>query len=247
MKRTWLATAVTAAAVTALTLSACGSSPSAGPTGSATSGQQSSVSSSSAETTAEAGGATDETSGEASTEPSAPSSSTTVTVSGDLDAQSAAWFSTVCTGMTPLIEQVFTLMGSAMGAGADPDPAKMQKELVGTLSGMSSTLSDAARSIGAMPPPTVANGTELAAKIVEALKTTAPKMKEAADRLAAAKVSNAEQLEQAMGSIETLMGSGMDGLSLDEYELDPKIEEAMKNLPACAPLYSFEQSAAPTS
>lgn len=246
MKRTWVATAIIAAGVVAaVTLSACGSGAGTAQTDSTSPAQTSMTVSAGAQ------GSSVSSAPDASTEPSAGGASATVTISGALDAQSATWFGAVCSGLAPMVEQAFTLMGSAMGAamgGATSGaPAETQKQLVGTLNSMSSTLGDAANRLGSLPPPTMANGAALATKVVDALKAAAPKMKQAADQLAAATVTNAEQLQQAMGSIDTVMNSSMTGLSLDQYQLDPKITDAVKALPACAPLYSFEQSATATS
>ena len=244
MKRTLVA--VAAAAVAALVVTACGS---LGGTAQSPSSSSSSQSSSSSESSLAGQAAnTESSSPQASTEPTAGGSSSTVTISGDLDAQSAAWFGAVCTGLSPVVEQAFGLMSSAMSSlGGSGDPAKIQQQLVAAISTMASSMDSAAKTIGAVPPPTLANGKQMAQDIVAALGKSAPQLKQVADQLQAEKVTTMEQLQQAMSSLNSSLTSGMDGLSFDKYDLDPKIQDAMKKLPACAPLYSFAQSASPTS
>lgn len=249
MKRTLVA--VAAAVAAALVVTACGSSGGTAQSPSSSSSSQSSSSSESSpagQSSSTESSSTESSSSQASTEPTADGSSSTVTISGDLDAQSAAWFGAVCTGLSPVVEQAFSLMSSAMSSlGGSGDPAKIQQQLVTAISTMASSMDSAAKTIGAVPPPTLANGKQMAQDIVAALGKSAPQLKQVADKLQAEKVTTMEQLQQAMSSLNSSLTSGMDGLSFDKYDLDPKIQDAMKKLPACAPLYSFAQSASPTS
>jgi hypothetical protein len=251
MKRSRLITAVAVAA--ALSLAACSNSgtpeaastpgtsqqpPAAGASSSAAAGGTSSegaaASSESAGASSQAGGDTAGQSSEAGGDGSSGQSTeqSTITVGGgDLDAQSAAWFNTFCAGMAPLAELDDTM------TTVDPnDPQKMRDSYVSYFNTLGDAMINTSDRLKSTPPPTFDKGPEIADKIVTALGKAGPAIKESATKLESADITDAASLTEAMDSASQTMSSQMDDLSLDGYELDPKTEAAVENLPACAVL-----------
>ncbi len=182
-----------------------------------------------------AGTAEGETASEAET------SQATVTIGGDVDAQTAAWFSAFCTGMAPLGE---------IGSIADPskltDPAAMRKSYSDYLKTFGQAMIDTAAKVKPLPPPTFDKGAEIAGKLVTGLGQAGPVLKASADALAKADITSPEQLQAAVSAAMSSMEGALAGLSLDNYELDEKTEDQVSKLPACATLFAAE-GAIPTS
>lgn len=248
MNRSRLITAVAVAA--ALSLAACSNSgtPQAAstpatsqqpPAASAGSSAPASTAAGGARSTAaggassQAGGGAGESSGASSSVAGGESSEqSTITVGGGgLDGQSAAWFSTFCTGMAPLAQ-----LGDTM-ANVDPsDPKKMRDSFVSYFNTLGDAMITTSDRLKSTPPPTFDRGPEIAGKIVTALGKAGPALKQSASKLAAADVSDQESLTQAMDSATQAMDAEMSDLSLDGYELDAKTQAAVESLPACAVL-----------
>lgn len=247
MIRHKLLPAVIAAAL--LTLGACGST-------SGTPTAQDSSTSSSSETSAAdtAVDSTDDTAGETAAgdttaaDTESGDSSTAVTVDGEMDAQSAAWFGTVCDGVSPMIEAVFgamgAMMGSATGTGDDSAAAKQaQATLVDTFNKASGAMTDAAKKLSSLPPPSVEHGDEIAAEAAAGLAKAGPAMKQLADTLSKATVTSMDDLSAVMEQANQSMDSDLDGLSLDSFELSDAMQAEVAKIPSCAPLMSLGSAA----
>jgi hypothetical protein len=119
----------------------------------------------------------------------------------------------------------------------DPtDPKKMQDSYVSYFDKLGDAMINTSAQLKSTPPPTFDKGPEIAQKIVTALGKAGPAVKESASKLAAADITDADSLTQAMAGVSQAMDSEMGDLSLDGYELDPKTEAAVESLPACAAL-----------
>jgi hypothetical protein len=237
MIRHKLLPAVVAAAL--LTVGACGST-----SGTPTAQESPTVSSSASQT----GETSESSSSSASAEDSATmttaetesATSTAVTVDGTMDAQSAAWFDTVCGGVSPMIEAVFGAMGAMMNGASDPDAAaKAQATLVAAFNKASGDLTEAAKKLSALPPPTIDHGDAIAAEAAAGLAKAGPAMKQMADTLSKAKVTSMTDLSTAMDKAQTAIGDDLDGLSLDKFELSDAMQAEVAKLPSCAPLMSM--------
>jgi hypothetical protein len=257
MIRHKLVTAVVAAVV--LTLSACSSTP-----GSATAESPASPSESSAvETTAaDAGDTAADTTEDAATdttsEDAESSDSATVTVEGDIDAQSAAWFGTVCDGVSPMLDAVFgamgAMMGSAGGTGDDASAAKQaQATLVETFNKAADAMTAAAAKLSSLPPPTIDHGEEIATEAATGLAKAGPALKQVADGLSKATVTSMEDLSTVMQQASDAVNQDLDSLSLNNFELSDEMQAEVAKIPSCAPLMSLGDmgstggDAAPTS
>lgn len=241
MIRHTMLTAVVAAA--ALTLGACGSTA-----GTAT-GDSSAISSSESaaadSTTADAAATADSVAEDASADTTAEdASSTAVTVDGEIDAQSAAWFGAVCDGVAPMLEAVFgamgTMMSGATGSGDEATTAKqLQATLVDTFNKASGAMTEAADKLSSMPPPSIDHGDEIAAEAAAGLAKAGPAMKQIADALSKATVTSMDDLSAAMQQANDAMGSDLDDLSLNNFELSDQMQAEVAKIPACAPLMSL--------
>src|SRR5699024_7898720 len=128
---------------------------------------------------------------------------------GDLDAQTAAWFSAFCDGMSPLTEGMAALMPSSTS-----DPAQMQESAVTYFNSIGDAMTDTANKLESLPPPTFDQGDEVASQLVSGMSEAGPAFKEAATKIAAADVSSQEDLSAAMSEVTSTLGSTMDTVNL---------------------------------
>ena len=259
MKRTTLTAALTGAA---LLLAGCSSSSTATPSSSSSSSSSApvatpsaAVSSSAPSSASSSGTSSSESSSsapvstESSASSSAPVSSVTsgatgasgapTTTVGDtttgLDVQTAAWFSTFCTGFEPIVG----LSKSAAGlATSSSDPTKGKEQLVDLYSKFGTSFTTTAAKLKPLPPPSFAGGPAFAAKVVKALESAGPVFTADADKLKAVNVGkDPAAFGKAVESLSTNLTTATQPLQdLGSLKLTPQTQAAFEKLPACAKL-----------
>jgi len=212
------------AAASALALAACSNAASGSPEAGSGSGGTAPVqtapgdSGSGASGSGSASGSGDESSG----------SGTTVTISGPLDAQTTHWFDVFCTGLAPMAS-----MNDAMTSIDPSDPKSMQSSYVTLYNTLGDAFTKTAASLQGTPPPTFDKGAEIAGDLVTSLSTAGTEMKKVAGQVAAADASDVDSIQTAMAQANQQMSKDLSGLNIDDYELDPKTQDAVNAIPSC--------------
>lgn len=194
-----------------------------------TSAAATSAAATSAAATSSAAGATSSAAGGGSSEEGSSATETseqsTITVGGNVDAQTGTWFSAFCTGMSPLLDAV---SGGAVPTGG----ADMQSTMVKEFGTLGDAMTNTANALKPLPPPTFANGQQFATDVVTSLSQAGPEMKTAASDIQAVDPTDASALEAAIEKAGDTLQNSLS--ALDKYDLDENTQNAMKNIPACA-------------
>jgi hypothetical protein len=219
-------TAATTVASTAATSSAAG--------GAATSSESMTSSESATSGDSASAGATDQssagsvdTASSADTESSA-SEATTTTLHGTLDGATTDWFTSFCTNLGPAMTTM-TGMGTAMTG----DPKKGQTAIADAFDKVGDAFSKTAADLSALPPPTIEHGTEIAAKIIDAMGKAGPAYKSAAEKVRSATVATSQDLEKAVSDAGQDAESSLGDFNIGNYDLDPALQTQIKQIPAC--------------
>ena len=207
----------------ALLLSACGSdsggSTPASPTGAATS----SVTASSEVIGSDVGLAPDTA---LVTSPATSSASTAAV----LDAQSAAWFDTMCSEIAP-IAAVESIGDDSSGQDA---AIRWQARLT-ALRTLSQTFAATSTRLAATPPPTFDGGTDFAEKLTTGLSNAASTLSAAADKLDAVDPTDATALAAAQPVFKINVLEAISALQAVS-QLDPSVVAAVHEIPSCLSL-----------
>ena len=222
-------------APTVPTTSAETGAPTAGTTAAPTTEEQESTPATSAESTPAETTSEAPTTGEQTTGGGETADSATITVGGNVDAQTANWFSTFCSGVGPTIS---AFDNSESDLTDQSDPTKMQQSLYTAFGKFGQALTDTAAKLKNTPPPTFANGAQFASDFVQAMSSVGPKMVTAAQKIQAADTSDPDKFESVVE--DALSGVGDDMDSLDKYTLDDNTQAALASIPACAPFINAE-------
>ena len=219
------------AAASAFALAACSTAASGSPEAGAGSGGGSAVQTAPGDTGSGVSGSGASGSGSASAasggdEESGPG--TTVTISGPLDAQTTHWFDVFCTGLAPMAS-----MDSEMTSVDPTDPKGMQTSYVTLYNTLGDAFTKTAASLQSTPPPTFDKGAEIAGDLVTSLATAGTEMKKVAGQVAAADASDVDSIQTAMAQANQEMSKDLSGLDIDDYELDPKTQDAVDAIPSC--------------
>ncbi|MGS0686479.1 hypothetical protein ACVBEQ_15230 [Nakamurella sp. GG22] len=205
-----------------LLVAGCSSSDSGGST-------TSSASSSAASSAAESSVAS---SSEAVTSGSSESSGSGATsgsvAPAELDEQTVAWFTTLCTGVAP-IQELSNLDTSGQ------DPATAQKTGVDALTKFGTVLSDTSEKLASAEPPTFEGGEQFASQMTTGLAESGPKLAELAKTFGAINPSDTAALQQASSGLATQLQSAVAPLqALGELPAD--VSAAAQQIPACQAL-----------
>jgi len=218
MKRASIVAGIIAAAVL---LAACSSSSDTA--GSTTSAVTSSpISSPAASSSAASSTAAAASSLSAST--SAPSSSA-ITIGGDtteLDAQTATWFDTFCTGMGPLGE---------LQSGASTITSVQQ--LSEQMTSIGTALTDTGAKLAALPPPTFEGGDQVAQQLQANMQQGGPVFTDYGQ-----KALQLDPNDQAAGNqfLADFQAATAD-LGIANFEPTPAVRQAVRAVPACQTLF----------
>ncbi|AZI59258.1 hypothetical protein EH165_15045 [Nakamurella antarctica] len=218
------------AALTLLT-TACGteeagkavaaSSSSSAPVATATSAEPTSTSASSS--SASSSTASSSTASSSTASPTTSSSSATLDPSagdGTLDAPTAQWFDTFCSGILPL-----STLQDSLG-GITGDAAGIAK--VATAIGDAGTaLTTTAAALSALPPPTIPGGEELASKVVPTFTQLGTTFTTIGTQLATGDMEGLSGLSASM-----MADNPMSDLS--GFKISPETTAAIGKIPSCS-------------
>ena len=217
MKRASIVAGIVAVAVL---LAACSSSSDTA--GSTTSAVTSSPSSSPAASSSDASSTAAASSLSAST--SAPSSSA-ITIGGDtteLDAQTATWFDTFCTGMGPLGE-----LQSGASSISSVQQLSEQMTSIGT------ALTDTGAKLAALPPPTFEGGDQVAQQLQANMQQGGPVFTEYGQKALQLDPNDQAAGNQFLADFQTATA----GLGIANFEPTPAVRQAVRAVPACQTLF----------
>ncbi len=203
-----------------LLVAGCSSSDSGGSTTSPASSAASSAAESSAASSSEAA-----TSG--SSESSGASASSSV-APAELDEQTVAWFTTLCTGVAP-IQELSNLDTSGQ------DPATAQKTGVEALTKFGTVLSDTSEKLASAEPPTFEGGEQFASQMTTGLAESGPRLAELAKTFGAINPSDTAALQQASSGLATQLQSAVAPLQA-LGQLPEDVSAAAQEIPACKAL-----------
>ena len=218
MKRASIVAGIVAVAVL---LAACSSSSDTA--GSTTSAVTSSPISSTAASSS-AASSTAAASSLSATSTSAPSSSA-ITIGGDtteLDAQTATWFDTFCTGMGPLGE---------LQSGASTITSVQQ--LSEQMTSIGTALTDTGAKLAALPPPTFEGGDQVAQQLQANMQQGGPVFTDYGQ-----KALQLDPNDQAAGNqFLTDFQAATADLGIANFEPTPAVRQAVRAVPACQTLF----------
>lgn len=206
-------------AAAAILLAACSSSSTtAGSTTAASPVSSGAVSSSAVSSSAAQSSAT---SSRSATSSAASSAAGSATATVEVDAQTAAWFDTFCTGVA-----VFGELGKT--TPTNPQELGEQLTTVGT------TFTDTATKLSVLPPPTFEGGDELAQQLVTNMQTGGPVFTEFGEKAALLDPNNQAAGQQFQAEFQAAVAN----LGIANFEPTPAAREAVKAVPACQVLGS---------
>ncbi len=144
---------------------------------------------------------------------------TTKVVSGNLDGQSTAWFSTMCDGLSPLekLGQNMSSSGTSSGPSAMSD---IGKELSEAGKAMVST----AQKLAQQPPPTVSNGSQFAGTFIKALQTFGSELQAAGQKVAKGDTSALTDFQSQADSLSK---------ELNSFKPTPDLQKQIEAIPSC--------------
>ncbi len=159
-----------------------------------------------------------------------PAPTTVGGTSRALDAQSTAWFTAFCGGMSPVLE-LSQSVGSA-GTGS----AAAQKKVVTLFGTLGSSLTRTAATLKSLPPPTFTGGPAFATKVITAFGASGPAITNEAKKIAA----DPSSLTSSMGGLTDSLTTAVQPLEeLGTLKLTPQTQAAIEALPACAKVQSL--------
>jgi hypothetical protein len=145
---------------------------------------------------------------------------------GALDATSAAWFSTLCTGQTAAAQITPKIQAAVAAATTDAEKAKAASPFL-TEGGKDFT--DLATALAALPAPGIPNGSEFATKQIAALK-------EKGNVMIAAGTGTSSGDPSKLLTFSQELTTGPATTAANALSLPAATKAAVKALPACAAL-----------
>lgn len=153
-----------------------------------------------------------------------PSVTATTTVGGgatSLDAQSTAWFETLCTGVAPLSDLQQT-MGSVSSG----------QELGNAMTTVGTAFTDTAGKLAGQAPPSFQGGPELAANTQSAMQSFGQTFQDFATRAGQLQDGDTAGQQQFLSDFQSAMSQS----PIAKMELTPDVQQAIKQIPACQAL-----------
>lgn len=150
----------------------------------------------------------------------------TTTVGGgttSLDAQSTAWFETLCTGVSPLADLEQTMRSVSSG-----------QELGAAMTTVGTAFTDTAAKLADQPAPTFEGGQELASNTESAMQTFGQTFQDFGARAGQISVDDTAGQQQFLQDFQ----SALTRSPLAEMKLSPDVQQAVRQIPACQKLMS---------
>jgi hypothetical protein len=217
MKRASIVAGIVAAAVL---LAACSSSSDTA--SSTTAAATSAVSSSPISSTAASSSAASSTAAASSL---SATSTSAITIGGDtteLDAQTATWFDTFCTGMGPLGE-----LQSGASSISSVQQLSEQMTSIGT------ALTDTGAKLAVLPPPTFEGGDQVAQQLQANMQQGGPVFTEYGQKALQLDPNDQAAGNQFLADFQTATA----GLGIANFEPTPEVRQAVRAVPACQTLF----------
>jgi hypothetical protein len=217
MKRASMVAGIVAAAVL---LAACSSSSDTA--SSTTAAATSAVSSSPISSTAASSSAASSTAAASSL---SATSTSAITIGGDtteLDAQTATWFDTFCTGMGPLGE-----LQSGASSISSVQQLSEQMTSIGT------ALTDTGAKLAVLPPPTFEGGDQVAQQLQANMQQGGPVFTEYGQKALQLDPNDQAAGNQFLADFQTATA----GLGIANFEPTPEVRQAVRAVPACQTLF----------
>jgi len=217
MKRASMVAGIVAAAVL---LAACSSSSDTA--SSTTAAATSAVSPSPISSTAASSSAASSTAAASSL---SATSTSAITIGGDtteLDAQTATWFDTFCTGMGPLGE-----LQSGASSISSVQQLSEQMTSIGT------ALTDTGAKLAALPPPTFEGGDQVAQQLQANMQQGGPVFTEYGQKALQLDPNDQAAGNQFLADFQTATA----GLGIANFEPTPEVRQAVRAVPACQTLF----------
>ena len=224
MKRYSTATILAAAA---LLLAACSSGSGSGTTTSAAS--STTASSEAMSSSAGSASSSEAMTSDSGTATSGESSGSVAPAA--LDAQTTAWFDTLCMGIAPIKQ------AESLASQTGSDPTTQQKAVVSTLKTLSEAFIATSASLAGTPPPTFDGGAEFATKVTTGLFSAGGGLSSGATKFAAVDPTDAAAMKAAVATLQTDLESAVKPLQAMST-LDPAVKSATEQIPSCKALGS---------
>jgi len=138
--------------------------------------------------------------------------------STELDAQSTAWFTTLCTGLSSVV---------ALEGKPNATPAEAGQLLTTAGNQMTAT----GQALAAAPPPTFPGGTEAAANVVTALQQLGPSFVALGQKAATLQEGDTAAEQQFTAEMQQTFAPFA---SMSQVIVTPETKEAVAKVPACA-------------
>lgn len=146
----------------------------------------------------------------------------------ELDEQTIAWFTTLCTGVAP-IQQLSNLDTSGQ------DAATAQKTGVDALTQFGTVLSDTSEKLATAEPPTFEGGEQFASEMTTGLAESGPKLAALAKSFGAISPTDTAALQAASSGLATQLQTAVAPLqALSQLPAD--VSAAAQEIPACKSL-----------
>lgn len=155
-----------------------------------------------------------------------PSVTATTTVGGgatSLDAQSTAWFETLCTGVAPLADLPAKMSSVSSG-----------QELGTAMTTVGTAFTDTAGKLADQPPPTFEGGQDLAANTQTAMQSFGQTFQDFAARASQLQDGDSAGQQKFLSDFQAAMSQS----PIAKMELTPDVQESVKQIPACRALMS---------
>jgi len=139
-----------------------------------------------------------------------------------LDAQTATWFDTFCTGMGPLGE-----LQSGASSISSVQQLSEQMTSIGT------ALTDTGAKLAVLPPPTFEGGDQVAQQLQANMQQGGPVFTEYGQKALQLDPNDQAAGNQFLADFQTATA----GLGIANFEPTPEVRQAVRAVPACQTLF----------
>jgi len=220
MTRASFIRAAVAAGAAMVLIAGCGSSNDSASSSTSAASSSSSAASSSAKASTSASEKT--SSGTSSV--GATATSTVGAGTTELDAQSATWFDTLCTGLAPF-----------KSLATNPPNITSAADVSSLMTNVGGAMTQTGSALASTPPPTFQGGDTAASGIVAALQQYGPVFSDFGQKAAQIDPNDAAALQQLATDFE---GQVSGASSLTQFDFDPAVKQAVNQIPSCNGIFS---------
>lgn len=147
---------------------------------------------------------------------------------GSTDPATAAWFTTYCDGLKPIVDSSKDM--SKLTSGPGNDPQAYMKTAGQMFQTWGKAFSDTAGKLKGMPAPGVSGGAEFAAEVIPALDSAGKQLTDLGGKFISGDMSAAGDMTGGLTDLQTSMGA--------LGKANPQVAAAAASVPACQKLGS---------